>query len=132
MESPTQLQTHTNTWPPEQGWLLFWVWMAGAIAAGAASLTITSNYTPPISDWKAQLIAILPFIVQRIWQVFLLFRGSLLRFILWSALPFALCLAGAYVEPFWLALIVISAALLINVRQRAWIWLMAGAPVLLL
>jgi hypothetical protein len=131
MEDSQALHTPTRNWPPERGWPLFIAWMAGILAvlllyeilrlAGFA-------FRPQSSGWSDRLFWVIPGVAGHAWQAWLLFRRYPVRFGLWSALPliqFAI-LDPRYMEYLGLVVPLLEAAILRNVRQRAWAWILAS------
>lgn len=128
--SPPPIET--KKWPPERGWPLFLAWLGGLIAVSILYQLFGSAKVPGAisqSDWGPRIMWLVPALLGRVWQAWLVFRAEKLRFALWAALPcihlfFPLTARSAQYAG--LVIPLIEAALLVNIRRHAWAWILAG------
>jgi hypothetical protein len=127
-------------WPPERGWPLFLAWMGGIVVVALIHTAMTiarigiSSF--PVG-WNDRVLSILPALAGCAWQAWLLFRKHPVRFGLWTALPL-LWLIPIPANPVrflgFLSVVIplFEAAILRNIRQRAWAWILASMASVLL
>lgn len=132
METTPPDSPSPQTWPPEQGWPLFLAWMGGVIAVSLVYLVSSSagvGILSPDASWKARLLPLIPALAGSTWQAWLLFRRDRVRFLLWAAMPVvSLFIPFSFQLQGYPRLIIplAEAAILRNVRQRAWAWILAS------
>jgi hypothetical protein len=130
MNSPETPASVSTNWPPEGGWPLFLAWVGGVLVVsllysvmGFAGLA----YHP--GNRSHQVLWALPALAGHAWQAWLLFRKHPVRFGLWTALPllqFIIPDPVRYMDYMSLVIPLAEAALLRNIRRRAWAWILAS------
>jgi hypothetical protein len=132
MEDSQALHNHTKGWPPERGWPLFIAWMGGVLAVALlyAVIPMTGIGYPPVNaGWGDRALWMLPALAGHAWQAWLLFRQYPVRFGLWTALPLIQLLVPnplRFMQYLGLVIPLLEAAILMNVRRRAWAWILAS------
>jgi hypothetical protein len=87
------------------------------------------------ADWSERVLWVLPALAGYAWQAWLLFRQHPARFGLWTALPLIQFVAFdslRLMQYLSLAIPLLEAGILMNVRRRAWAWILASMAGLLL
>jgi hypothetical protein len=132
METPETLETSSTNWPPVRGWPLFLAWMGGVLAVALFYVIIpmTGMGLPrTTAGWNQRIIWMLPALAGHAWQAWLLFRRYPVRLGLWTALPLVQLIASdsiRFIQYMSLVIPLLEAAILRNVRQRAWAWIFAS------
>jgi hypothetical protein len=113
-------------WPPERGWPFFIAWMAGALAWQILHQMMDVSHVSMAAD--SRIVWLIPIIITRTWQGWLLFRSRQIRLLAWIIIP---CVAIVFPPPARIAQFVgytyplFEAALLTQIRQRPWLWIVA-------
>jgi hypothetical protein len=131
MEISQALDTPSKSWPPERGWPLFLAWVGGVLAVSLlyAVISFAVPYRPQIGNWNDRILWALPALAGHAWQAWLLFRKYPVRFGLWTALPvlqFVIPDPIRFMSYLSLVIPLAEAAILRNIRQRAWAWILAS------
>jgi hypothetical protein len=131
METPQALNTSSKSWPPERGWPLFLAWMGGVLVVALLYIIIpmTGIGLQTYTGWNGRVLWALPALAGHAWQAWLLFRKYPVRFGLWTALPLVQFGAARSIQVIqYLSLVfpLVEAAILRNIRRRAWAWILAS------
>jgi len=116
--------------PQRSGRSLFLLWAAGLLVQAVLMrvATFAANSATGGANEHALFLFIGIAIAAHAWQAWLLFRPGW-RFALWTALPLMGLVAPDHVKWIEMQSIIaplVQTALLANVRQRPWAWLLAG------